>query len=500
MKELTLTQKEQARLQVLNRVLEGWMSVEQAAKVLGVSERHLWRILAAYRKEGAATLAHGNRGRRPGNAVDGELREEVITLSRTRYQGVNHTHLTELLEERHGLTLSRSAVRRILREAGMESPRRRRPPRHRVRRERMAQPGMLLQLDGSVHPWLEDRGPELTLLFAVDDAIGTIPHAVFREQEDTRGYFLLMDGVLRQEGIPLALYSDRHGVFQASWEFRTPSHESGLTQFGRAMGELGVEQLFALSPQAKGRVERIGGILQDRLVAELRLAGASTPTEANSVLAGFLPRFNHRFGVQAANGKSAYRPIPHDLELAGILCFKTTRKVARDNTVKYQWRTLQLLPDASRPTYAGSRVEVQERLDSSLVVAWQGCPVPTREAPPRASVLRNATGKAAPHVVQAGSAPDLGSDRQRPPGLREAPAGNARRRFADGSTLRQPTPLQRARWEAVQEAKARGLTLRAMARELGMSRVTIRKYAAAISPPVNGMGWFSTDQPQQGGH
>ena len=249
MKGLTLTQKEQARLQVLNGILEGQISVDEAAEVLGVSERHVWRILAEYRKEGAAALAHGNRGRRANNSIPEEARTQVVALARTRYARVNHTHLTELLAERKEIVLGRSTVRRILVGAGMASPRRRRPPLHRVRRQRMSQEGMLVQVDGSVHAWLEERGPRCTLLLAIDDATSTVPYALFRHEEDTHGYFLLMQELIRRCGVPLALYSDRHAVFK----YVPGSHQSPApTQFGRAMAELGVEQIFARSPGGEG--------------------------------------------------------------------------------------------------------------------------------------------------------------------------------------------------------------------------------------------------------
>ena len=385
MKGLTLTQKEQARLQVLNGILEGQISVDEAAEVLGVSERHVWRILAEYRKEGAAALAHGNRGRRANNSIPEEARTQVVALARTRYARVNHTHLTELLAEREEIVLGRSTVRRILVGAGMASPRRRRPPLHRVRRQRMSQEGMLVQVDGSVHAWLEERGPRCTLLLAIDDATSTVPYALFRHEEDTHGYFLLMQELIRRCGVPLALYSDRHAVFK----YVPGSHQSPApTQFGRAMAELGVEQIFARSPEAKGRVERANGTFQDRLVTELRLAGARTISEANQVLWAFLTRFNKRFGVPPAQSTNAYRSPDPDLNLAGILCFKHSRKVARDNTVKYNWHTLQLLPSSERSTYVGAHVVVQERLDGKLVVCYQNQIVPTQEAPPRPGVLR----------------------------------------------------------------------------------------------------------------
>ena len=211
-----MTQREQTRLQVLNNVLEHRLPMDQAAELPGVTERHAWRILAAYRKEGAAVLAHGNRGCRPPNAVSDELAEAVVNLARTHYPGASHTHLTDLIREREGIDLGRQTVRRILTKAGLPSPRRRRPPKHRVRRERMPKAGMLVQVDGSHHPWLEEQGPHFVLLLAVDDATGMVAYAVFRQAEDTRGYFMLMDGLIRRWGIPLALYTDRHGVFKFS--------------------------------------------------------------------------------------------------------------------------------------------------------------------------------------------------------------------------------------------------------------------------------------------
>ena len=307
MKEVTLHQQEQARLHVLNSVLMEEITIGQAAELMDLSERHVRRLLAAYRELGAGALAHGNRDRRPHNAVPEAVAAAVVRLAATHYPGANHTHLTELLEEHEGLALSRPTVRRILTRAGMPSPRRRRPPQHRVRRERMPRAGMLLQLDGSHHAWLEQRGPRFALLLAVDDATGAVVHALFGAVEDARGYFLLMEEVLRRSGIPLALYNDRHAVFRASAQQRAGGEAS--TQFARAMAELGVRLIFARSPQAKGRVERMAGTFQDRLVTELRLASATTIGEAQAVLERFLPRFNARFAVAARQPEPAWRPL-----------------------------------------------------------------------------------------------------------------------------------------------------------------------------------------------
>ena len=186
-----MNQQEQTRLRVLNTVLEHQLPMTQAVELLGVSERHAWRLLAAYRREGAAALAHGNRGRPSHNAVSDAEAAAVVKLASTTYAGANHTHLTELLQEREGINLSRPTVRHILTTAGIASPRKRRPPKQRVRRERMPQEGMLVQVDGSFHPWLGEQGPYFTLLLAVDDAIGIVVNAVSRPVEDTRGYFIL---------------------------------------------------------------------------------------------------------------------------------------------------------------------------------------------------------------------------------------------------------------------------------------------------------------------
>ena len=386
MKGLTLTTREQNKLQTLNGVLERHWPMREAAEIMGVSERHGWRILAAYRKEGAAALAHGNRGRTPVNATPLAIRQWVVAIAKERYSGVNHTHLSELLLEREGITISRSTLRRLLIGAGLPSPRRGRSPCHRYRRQRMPQEEMLLQLDGSHHAWLENRSPQFTLFLAIDDATGTVPYALFREQEDTAGYFELLKVIISRCGIPLGVYTDRDSVFRVE---RSPSNGTGtLTQFGRALRELGITHVLAHSPEAKGRVERANGTFQDRLVSELRLSGASTLTEANLVLSDFLPRFNERFGVPAAQLGQAYRSISPELDLDGIFCIKERRRVARDNTVQYHKRTLQLFPDADKLSYAGAYVEIQERLSGQILACYKGKILTPQDAPPLAATLR----------------------------------------------------------------------------------------------------------------
>ena len=310
-----MTTKEQSRIQVLNGVMEGKVRVAKASGLMGVSERHGWRLLAAYRKEGPAAVAHGNRGRKPMTTTCPRTQQKVMELAEGPYAGLNHTHLTEMLAEREDVHLSRSTVRRVLLAGGLRSPRRRRASRRYSRRERYPQEGMLLQIDGSRHDWLQGRGPYLTLVGAVDDATGTVPFALFRQQEDAHGYMLMLKDIIDHHGVPLALYSDRHGIFQ-----RSPKEPESLaeqlrgrrdpTQLGRALKELDIRLILAHTPQAKGRIERVWGTFQDRLVSEMRLAGASTIEQANQVLWNFLPRYNQRFGVTPSQPSSAYRQLP----------------------------------------------------------------------------------------------------------------------------------------------------------------------------------------------
>ena len=431
MKEtITLNRQEQTRAQVLTMVLEGRWTTREAAELLNLSRRHVLRLKQAYREEGPGGLAHGNRGRKPAHAFPAAVRGLVVELATSQYAGYNHTHLHEELSREHGTTLSRRSLSRILQAAGVRSPRRRRPRRHRSRRERMPQEGMLLQVDGSRHDWLEGRGPYLTLVGAVDDATSEVVFALFREQEDAQGYLLLLRESVRARGVPLAWYSDRHGIFQRNdkepWTLaeELAGHREP-TQVGRALEALGIQLILAHSPQAKGRVERCWGTLQDRLVKELRQANASTLEEANRVLAAYLPRFRERFAQAPADGQLAYRPRPGGLDLDGVCSFHYLRTVAKDNTVRLEERLVQIPAGPGGRSYAGCRVQVQEHLDGSLAVVYQGkllaIQEPQSQAPVRArhrargrelpasagtrEARRQATGKAGQGPARATSKP-----------------------------------------------------------------------------------------------
>lgn len=374
---ITLTQRAQQRLKILHALDRADLLMREAADLLGLSVRQVRRLRSAYRRLGPKALVHGNQGHPSPRRVKAAIRARILHLAQTTYAGVNHKHLTELLAEREGLTLSHPTVHRILRQAGVRSPRRRRPPRHRRRRERMPQPGLLVQLDGSHHTWLEDRGPRLVLLAAIDDASSEVLAAAFRDQEDAHGYLVILREMARAKGLPVAVYSDRHGVFHR--DKRTPVTLAEQlrggpdpTQVGRVLHELSIRWVPASSPQAKGRIERLFQTFQDRLRVELRLAGVKDRDGANTFLHRFLPRYNARFSQSPAATASAFRPWPATIDPDTIFCFKYWRIVGQDNVVTLGTRQLQVLAGPHGRSYAKARVEVQERLDGTIAVVYQG--------------------------------------------------------------------------------------------------------------------------------
>jgi hypothetical protein len=391
--ELTLNRKEQIRLTVLNQVEKNQLTMSESASLLRLCERQVWRLLSAYRKEGAQGLAHGNRGKKPTNAIPEELRQRVLKLATTKYRGFNHLHFQEKLAECEDVFLSRSSIRNILVGSGISSPQKRRPAKHRSRRERYPKAGMMLQTDGSPHDWLEGRGPELCLIGAIDDATSEVPYAHFQEQENTKGYILMLKSITLSYGIPLALYHDQHTIFQSPKEKRLSIEDQlegkkPLSQLGRLMEELGINSISANSPQAKGRIERLWRTFQDRLISELRLVGAKTLDEANRVLAWFLPEYNRKFTVGAREAGSAYQKTPAGFKPEEYFCYKYPRTVGADNVVQFIHHRLQVLPSLGRASYARCKVEVYVGLNGNLAVYFNGKRLETRPAPLEASRLR----------------------------------------------------------------------------------------------------------------
>ena len=402
---LVLTKGDEQRIGVLIRIEGGVLGVREGAVLLGLSERQVRRLLVRYRLEGPRGAVHGNRGRKPAHVVPGQVRDRVRALAAGPYAGVNHSHLCELLAEREGIELPRSTLSDILREAGIRSPRpQKRRNRHRSRRERYPQEGLLLQVDASLHDWFEGRGPRLTLLGAIDDATSKIVALRFEATEDARGYLLLLRQVCTRTGVPQALYSDRHSIF---WPTNGETLQEQLagrrspTQFGRAMAELDIQLIAAHSPQAKGRIERLWGTLQDRLVSELRLGSVTTAEEANAYLPAFIARFNRTFAVEAELPGSAYRPRLSRATADSVLCFKHERVVSKDNIVRLDQVVLQILPGPGRIGYAQAKVIIAESLDHRFSVHFQGHQLQTKLIPIRKLLTPKPLSRRAPNLLAA---------------------------------------------------------------------------------------------------
>lgn len=375
--EFVVSQRELHRIHVVRLTLEGRESVGRGAKLLGISPRQMKRLRRKMRQEGVQGLLHGNRGRRHWNRTAVEVVEKAVRLAQGTYRGLNDTHLTEKLNEKEGMELSRSTIRRILRQAGVPAIRRRRPKRHYKRRERRAQEGSLLLWDGSPHRWLGPDGPEWTLVAVMDDATGAFLYGVFAEEEDAQSYLFCLKQILLEKGIPLAIYMDRHGIFRRNDDHWTMEEqlagEQTPTQVGQALRALGTESIFALSPQAKGRIERLFGTLQDRLVNEMRLAGIGTQREATTFLNGpFKADFNRRFAKPPREAQSAWRPVPKGLDLDRVCSFRYDAIVGNDNAVRLGGGVILDIPAGPhRRGYAKARVEVRQLLDGRWRVYYK---------------------------------------------------------------------------------------------------------------------------------
>lgn len=367
-----LSQKELQRVAVISRCIQGTLTCARAAELLALSPRHVKRLKARYRQGSAAALAHVSRGRPSPRRLPDPLRQRILALARTRYAGFNDHHLHEKLCEIEGFSLGRETLRRLLRSAGLGSPRKRRAPTHRLRRLARAREGEMLLLDASLHRWLEQRGPELTLLALLDDATRKVLAAEFFPSEDAHGYFRLLRRVLRRHGIPLSLYGDRHSVFVRNddhWSLEEQlAGKRQPTQFGRALAQLGITYIAARSPQAKGRIERLWGTFQDRLTSELRLGGAGNLASANQVLHRFIAEYNRRFARAPRETPSAWRPAPQNLDR--ICCLVHERSIGNDNVVQWDGRRFQIPPQPQRFTFAGAKVQIYESLEGKVSIYY----------------------------------------------------------------------------------------------------------------------------------
>jgi transposase len=387
--KIIMSRKEFQRMRVFREVAEKRMTLVVAAALIRTSYRQAKRLKARFAHADGKGLIHRNRGRTPANALNEDTRTRVIELHSQRYPDTNDTHFTELLREREGIDLGRETVRRILRGAGLPPKRRRRPPKHRSRRQRKERLGQMIQWDGSPHPWFGKRHPPCCLLAAVDDATTTLLAALFTPAESSEGYLRLLVGILEAHGIPMAIYHDQHSSLvrtDGHWSLQEQMQGRQFpTHVGRVLEELGIESIPATSPQAKGRIEKTFATLQDRLLPELRLANIADIPPANDWLKEhFIPRYNARFALSPVEGTSAFVPISKE-KIHPRVAFAYEATVGNDNAVRLGGIVIDIPPGPARRSYAKANVLVRQHLDGSWTVslesqqiAWHP-PTPLRE-------------------------------------------------------------------------------------------------------------------------
>ena len=363
--------KELRRVHVIRQTMEKKLTQVQAGTVLGLTPRHVRRLIERVEQAGDQGLAHRGRGKLSNRRIPDKRKAMALQLCEQRYGDFGPTLAAEKLTERHGITLSDETLRRWLRERGVvHFPRRKRP--HRAWRERRAHVGALLQLDGSHHDWFEERGPRCVLMAYIDDANSRV-FARFYAYEGTIPAMDSFQRYVTRYGIPLAIYADKHTTYQSPVPPTVDEQLAGvkpLSQFGRALGELGVEWIPAHSPQAKGRVERLFKTVQDRLVKELRLADIATLEAANRFLEEWLPIYNRRFTVPPAQAADLHRPKPAGGDLTRILCIKTTRGLRRDWTVAHHGHLYQV-----RSNVRATHVIVEDWVDGTMRMTHKGRPL-----------------------------------------------------------------------------------------------------------------------------
>ena len=443
-----MSRKEAPRAGLVKAALAGQITTPQGAEALRLSVRQFHRLKGRYRSDGPRGLLHRLRGHPSPRRLPAAVRERVAELLQTTYHAFNDCHATEKLREVEGLLLSRASVRRLRRALGLPAKHRRRPRQYRARRTPEARMGALVQLDGSPFEWLEGRGPEMTLLGAIDDATGTVLALHFRPTEDLHGYTTLLHQLGMRYGLPLALYGNRLNVLvrnDSHWtleeELQGAQHP---THFGRMLQDLGIGYVAAGSPQAKGRIERLWRTLQDRLVSELRLRGISTREAANAFLPEFVADFNRRFAHAPADAMPVWRRPPR--AFAELLSCRYTRTVARDNTVRLGPRWMQLPRSPHGRSYVGGRVALHECLDGGLVVFHQGERVAVQPGPGPDFVLRPSSHPSAERAPRRGAS------------QRASKGGRSARGAAPSSTPgRASRPAPRHPWRRAFSRRARML-------------------------------------------
>ncbi len=389
---IELSERERDRLKVLHEVEQGHLRQVEAAGRLRLTDRHVRRLLARLRSEGDRGLVHRLRGRPSNRKIPDAVQQRGLReLRQARYAGFGPTLAAEHLV-RNGIAVSRETLRRWMSRAGLWRPRRQRVKSIHVWRPRRAAFGELVMMDSSPFRWLEDRGPAGHLVALIDDATSRI-WARLVARDTTEESLRTLRGWLERWGRPVAMYTDKHSIFQPAGPAPIESQlrgEAARTQFGRALDELGIEWIPAHSPQAKGRIERLFGTLQDRLVKEMRLAGVNTLEGANRFLKiRYLPEWEERFTVTPRSARDAHRPLGREHRLEGILSVRVVRTVAQDHTVTWQGERWGVPREHVCAGLRGARAEIERRLDGShwlrfraRYLALHPCPAPPRSASP----------------------------------------------------------------------------------------------------------------------
>ena len=371
---LRMSKKELTRLEIIQRLEEKLLKQREAGEMLGISTRQIRRLLSNYKREGAAGIISKRRGRPSNNHLDPQIKKKVIDLLHSQYADFGPTLACEKLLERNSLKLSKESVRQIMISEGLWKPRNRKRPQIHQMRPRRACVGELVQIDGSPHNWFEERGPRCNALVYVDDASGQLMELFFAPEETTMSYFTATRNYLSRYGLPKAFYSDKNSIFRVN--IKGALSGTGMTQFGRAMHQLGVEVICANTPQAKGRVERMNLTLQDRLVKELRLNNISDIQTANAFVSSFITDFNRRFAVQPKSDIDAHRPLLFSQqELDQIFSHQVTRILSKNLTLQYDNVLYQI--HTSRPSYALRKAQatVCEDIKGNISILYKGKPL-----------------------------------------------------------------------------------------------------------------------------
>ena len=367
MENFFMTTKEAERFRLLKNYADNMISLVEISNILDISYRQTKRLWKAFRIHGASGLISKKRNNQ-NHSLDCNLEQTILSIIEQRYHDYGPTLISEKLKENYNIKISKETIRKIMIKHGLHKPKKQKKIKIYQRRKRRSCFGELVQMDGSPHNWFEGRGPYCTLLLAVDDATGNLLAGRFELTETTEGYFRLMENYLEQYGRPVCLYTDKYGSFRVNHG----KDRSKPTQFARAMRELNIKMIAAHSPQAKGRIERANGILQDRLVKELRERGISTIEEANLFLPYYFKKHNKRFGKEPAASFNAHSPLNNNQDLNNILCNKETRKISKNMEINYKNEIYQIQEPNRINSLRGVRVQVIEKANGDMLIEYKG--------------------------------------------------------------------------------------------------------------------------------